>query len=60
MTARSHFPTESIEAAIALIAEYDGRVRRQRGEAEKLVLEFFLYRLLSPSPVVRSLVLRGL
>ncbi|MCF7915997.1 MAG: DNA polymerase III subunit delta [Spirochaetaceae bacterium] len=48
MTARSHFPTESIEAAIALIAEYDGRVRQQRGEAEKLVLEFFLYRLLLP------------
>src|SRR6056297_2728757 len=43
MTARSHFPTESIESAIALIAEYDGQVRRQRGEAEKILLEFFLY-----------------
>ncbi len=45
MTARSHFSTQSVEAVIALIAEYDGQVRRQRGEAEKIVLEYFLYQL---------------
>lgn len=43
MTARSNFSTEKIEAVIALIADFDGQVRRQRGEAEKILLEFFLY-----------------
>ena len=43
MTARSNFPTESIESIIALIADFDGRLRHLRTEAEQVTLELFLY-----------------
>ncbi|MFW5710457.1 MAG: DNA polymerase III subunit delta [bacterium] len=43
MAARSNFPTENIESIIALIADFDGRLRHQRTEAEKVTLELFLY-----------------
>jgi len=43
MAARSNFPTENIESIIALIADFDGRLRHLRTEAEKVTLELFLY-----------------
>lgn len=43
MTARSNFPTTRVEAIIALIADFDGRLRSLRTEAEQVSLELFLY-----------------
>jgi DNA polymerase III subunit delta len=45
ITAHSNFPTENIEKIIALIADFDARVRQQRSEAERVTLELFLVRL---------------
>ncbi len=47
MTARSNFSTARVEAIIALIADFDRRLRSLRSEAEQVTLELFLYHVLT-------------
>ncbi|HDQ14651.1 MAG TPA: DNA polymerase III subunit delta [Sediminispirochaeta sp.] len=46
MEACRNFSTADIEKIIALIADFDGRAREQRGEVEALLLDYFIYTIL--------------
>lgn len=50
MEARRNFTTRQIEQIITRIAEFDHKIREQRGEMERLILEMSIYRILNGEP----------